>query len=76
MQFLSPMPFHILQGFWYRRLSTRRRQILTFSKEHNVSIVEGIRERTGIDPIPPEMVASTRNGRKVEPVVQASDVHV
>lgn len=44
--------FHSLQGLWYRSLvDAKLREIKSYAAEHDISIVDAIRDRTGIDPL-------------------------
>src|SRR5262245_11403203 len=45
--------FHLMQGLWYRTLvDAKVAEIITFAESEQVSIVDAIKERTGIDPVP------------------------
>jgi len=45
--------FHLMQGLWYRTLvDAKVTEIVAFAESKQVSIVDAIKERTGIDPVP------------------------
>lgn len=64
--FLDGLPgyhFHLLQGFWYRTLvDAKVREILAHAAGQGIPIVQAIRERTGIDPIPRAMIERRASG--------------
>ncbi len=44
--------FHLMQGFWYRTLvDAKVMEIIQFAKSEKVTIIEAIKDRTGIDPV-------------------------
>lgn len=63
--FLDGVPgyhFHLLQGLWYRNLvDAKVSEIRAYAEAQEISIEEAIRERTGIDPAPAEMIATARD---------------
>lgn len=78
--FLDGVPgyyFHLLQGLWYRTLvDAAVQEILAHAEGRGIPIVDAIRERTGIDPTPPEMAAPAAAARpQAAPAVSREGAH-
>lgn len=64
--------FHLLQGFWYRTLvDAKVEEIEARAAAGGLSIIEAIRERTGIDPLAAAPGASP--ARRAEEAIAASE---
>ena len=54
----SGYTFHLMQGLWYRTLvDAKVTEIVALAESKRMSIVDAIKERTGIDPVPKPLAA-------------------
>jgi glycosyltransferase involved in cell wall biosynthesis len=54
--------FHVLQAFWYRTLvDAKVTEICSYANMRGIPVAQAIRERTGIEPTPREMLEGRRD---------------